>query len=577
MGVTNGSPHVPYFGPANRPDYDQNSWAMVPVAGMAESNADCEPLPSMRKRVEGAPAFLIQPTDNSSPIHRLGAILTILHEIPMARNILLQGGTPAASYGHNSEWWKGQPILPPHVLAALDRGELHWKGDTKPDYTEELHRLVAFLDSTERSYGSTAVIADTLALSQYGKERQFYDTLIDEYGQDAIKPMLHTAVVEYMDQEETVGEPNAFSYLELDIPRANYDQMKTFYEVLDHTFWFANLSEEPDREIAVLQDTGEVISVMLGSDGPRDSVEIPEVWYPERYLQTRKEEARMIQKDMSRMKQRLSSLRQWEFRHTKVVDPQTNRVHDRRELINWLIKTKQSDLDYYEGLSQWKSEVKELFDDPKYPAWQSLYKWLEQHDDTLRSMPDRCTDSIKYYEANLHVVERHEQGRFLLRADYTNLQPRLTFLALDADRIRDQIEARLRWLGKLLTDPNKERPRPMTCKKYLLRGVASAPNIVYVCKRQQPGLIDLEDTPAPIDQWWRLAYMKGDADPVKVEVCPRPQSYQHGGIALEYALFPLSSYYLLCELIFRYAENNIRPNAKANVGRGKESDHILRN
>ncbi|KAJ4168073.1 hypothetical protein NW754_011887 [Fusarium falciforme] len=47
-GVTEPSASLPYFGPAVRSDYDQNSWAMVPV-GPAKESSPSDPPPSKRK------------------------------------------------------------------------------------------------------------------------------------------------------------------------------------------------------------------------------------------------------------------------------------------------------------------------------------------------------------------------------------------------------------------------------------------------------------------------------------------------------------------------------------------------
>lgn len=58
----------------------------------------------------------------------------------------------------------------------------------------------------------------------------------------------------------------------------------------------------------------------------------------------------------------------------------------------------------------------------------------------------------------------------------------------------------------------------MTCKKYQLRGIATERDIMYVCRRQQTDLIDLGDAPKKPDQWWRLAYARGEEHPVKAEV-----------------------------------------------------------
>lgn len=71
-----------------------------------------------------------------------------------------------------------------------------------------------------------------------------------------------------------------------------------------------------------------------------------------------------------------------------------------------------------------------------------------------------------------------------------------------------------------MTVPDKPgRPHPMTCNKYLLRGVATSSDVVYVCQRADANLIELADEPSnPSDQWWRLAYIATEEQPVKAEV-----------------------------------------------------------
>lgn len=137
---------TPYFGPATRNDYDQGEWAMVPTRQEQSSN-NVRPAASLRTRDPGAPAFLVKGYNPGGP-HRLGGLLTVLNQIPLARNILLQCGSEAASYGYNNEWWDGREIMPPGVLSSINNGDLEW-GDSdvpKPNFEEELHRLMAFLD-----------------------------------------------------------------------------------------------------------------------------------------------------------------------------------------------------------------------------------------------------------------------------------------------------------------------------------------------------------------------------------------------------------------------------------------------
>lgn len=59
----------------------------------------------------------------------------------------------------------------------------------------------------------------------------------------------------------------------------------------------------------------------------------------------------------------------------------------------------------------------------------------------------------------------------------------------------------------------------MTCKKYLLQGIATGNNIVYVCRRARENLIELSDAPQQRDEWWRLQLDTSDMEePVKAEV-----------------------------------------------------------
>ena len=90
----------------------------------------------------------------------------------------------------------------------------------------------------------------------------------------------------------------------------------------------------------------------------------------------------------------------------------------------------------------------------------------------------------------------------------------------DLDTEMEQVAKKQRALGRLLTVPDKPgRPKPMTCKKYLLRGVATSSDVVYVCQREEEDLIELNGESNRVDQWWRLAYNPhGDGPTTRVEV-----------------------------------------------------------
>jgi hypothetical protein len=149
-GVTNTN--EVRFGPATRNEYETSNWAMVPMGKSAVREILNDPEPAERKRdiALDIPAFLKPSTENN----RLGALITIYSQIPLIREIFLPRvpQDTAPNYGHDKEWWTGKAIDVPQVF-----GE-----DMTPpsEVTMELQRLMAFLDKTERSYGSAEALAN---------------------------------------------------------------------------------------------------------------------------------------------------------------------------------------------------------------------------------------------------------------------------------------------------------------------------------------------------------------------------------------------------------------------------------
>ncbi|KAI9149409.1 hypothetical protein HJFPF1_11461 [Paramyrothecium foliicola] len=495
-GVVDGATSSAYFGPANRSDYEQADWAMVPTA-ISETNFDSVPAPSSRQRAPGAPAFLVQGVSTSGN-HRLGGLLTILHEIPLARNVLLECGSPASAYGHNSEWWKGQEILPPHVLAQLQTGELQWgqQDVAKPNFEEEIHRLMAFLDQTERSHGTVSVLADTMPLPHTGAEKQFYELLADR-NREKLAPLTQVATIAQIHGSELGDEEARFGLLDIEHTRNDYSGIKTLYESIDLVMWSDVLAFNEVHEgskMAMFRDTGEVLAIRLGGDGPADSIDIPPEFYPERYLETRKEEARRIQLAVCETKRALARLTEEEQALYEWRDEWSNKTLDKREVIKKAMDQWKGFREYLESLGRFQVMEESGFDTTKHPDY--------------RLAPCQLDDQQETHHKKVDEVLQWANGIL------SDLEERMKALKAQLE----QIQAKQRFLGKLLTVPDKPgRPKPMSCKRYLLRGVATPTDIVYVCRRAEPDLIDLDDAPRHSDQWWRLAYAAKDSEPVRSE------------------------------------------------------------
>ncbi|KHO00332.1 ubiquitin interaction domain-containing protein [Metarhizium album ARSEF 1941] len=489
------STSTPYFGPANRNDYDQSNWAMVP-AGPSESQAPCTPSPSLRKRTSGAPAFLVQGMSTVGN-HGLGGLLTVLHQIPLARNALLEIGEPATSYGFNSEWWKGQEILPTHVVERLQAGDLQWgpQDGSKPDVEEEIHRLLAFLDSTERSYGSVSVLTDLIPYPSLGPEKQFYEYLGPK-NEEKLKPLIHSAALAPVFGDDLGDEEAKFGLLEMEHLRSDYAYIKTLYESLDHTMWSDVLSWNELHEgskMAMFTETGEVLAVKVNGDGPQDSIDIPEKLYLEKYQTSRKDEARRIQVSWCDTKNAIMKIAKEEQQLFEWRNDWDHQMIDKKQMIQKARDQWQVYSDYLLGLGKFRGMVASGFDTDRYPDY--------------RMAPCEMSESEN------NAFERVDEVLKMLLRMLSDIDKRLTSLNTQTE----QLMAKQRFLGRLLTQPEKNRPQPMKCKEFLLRGVVTPSDVTYVCQRAEPDLIALEEKPKQLDQWWRLAFVPNGEQPIQAE------------------------------------------------------------
>ncbi|KAK6611108.1 ubiquitin interaction domain-containing protein [Botrytis cinerea] len=275
----------PYFGPATRSDYGDN-WAMVPISTVKEIYQDPEPWDRLRiweDKRPTCPAFL----KPSGDAHRLGALLTIYYNIPVAREVFLRRENIETYYPYETGWWSGRPIEYP--IASLQEDPNFVADDRR--FGQELQKVMAFLDKTERSYGSVDVITELPYMQQNAGndvETDFFLCFKNlMQGKRSLKHIFSSAA--YGTDPDPDGN-TIFAIFDLHLPTKD-SLTENLYDLADGALWDGcplTLENSP-----FLNHLGDVISFRIKGDKHNDqkAIEVPAVWYPDRYLQFASEDS----------------------------------------------------------------------------------------------------------------------------------------------------------------------------------------------------------------------------------------------------------------------------------------------
>lgn len=465
-GVTTNGVH---FGPATQSQYEEKNWGMVPVGRTTAQEIMLDPEPADRKREPDTPAFLKPSIAN----HRLGALITIYHEIPMTRNIFLNNIDVLQNYGDSPEWWAGTAIEIPRLVA-----------DDEPLYPEvdrELQRLMAFLDGTDRSYGSIEPLVNLPDVQQAMRLEstaepavmRAWSSIFEENNSRMVQQVFSEGVGS--DQEDMLNQPTKFAILELDLPEKG-SSLETLYDIADEVLW-PNLNPDNVNNSPYLSHIGEVI-VFRVKDAPvgeYQSVKVPAVWYPDRYLKPGREAALQMRLQKKNVIEDLGRISNEEARLTTFTTKSGKTVKV-RDLLEASLKHDEAQIDNgvaSETISQPSAAAAKLSTE--------LQKVMESIDKKLVSL---------------------------------NLE-------------KEKAQEELRKLSQLYTQQSDDPAAPKL-RKYTLRGVTTTQNTMYLCRRTEPDLISFDmdvDESTTGDQWWRINYAPHGAKQVNVEVLSPIQSH----------------------------------------------------
>ena len=285
-GVT--APSTGTFGPAQREYYDTAKWSMtLPKSFAREILPNAEPID--RQRRPGTPAFL-KPTSDAL---QLASFVKILHEIPMARDALLNIELLCPDYGYDTQWWDGEAIKQLRVV-NVDEGYRNAQGQ---DFIYEMQRLMAFLDDTERAYGSIDGLTRLQNRPQDGDKTTGFLADWQRFTNQLVPDAQVSSVFESRglkrDSEGNIEKDQVFSCLPINVDSTMADNGSSLYDALDEAIW-----DGSDGADVFLKDVANIVTFSVtrsNNSGAGIGIEVPAIWYADRYLETSLPQAKEYQ------------------------------------------------------------------------------------------------------------------------------------------------------------------------------------------------------------------------------------------------------------------------------------------
>ncbi|POS86872.1 hypothetical protein EPUL_001724, partial [Erysiphe pulchra] len=446
------------FGPATRDLYDSNQWSMVPLGKIDSTDSNADPEPTCREREPNTPAFLKPSIENNY----LAALITIYHEIPLMRNIFLQSANMLDTYGYDKQWWMGRPI----ELGGQLSNDL-----TCFDIDHELQRLMAFLDDTDRSYGSIESLANSATVMSFSRAYDGSDkacAFLEAWRQcnQGFPRLVDQVFSAGVASEDTEQDEKQFAILELTVPSNSL--FESLYDICDECLW-PDLQPLDLASSPYLSHIAEVITFKIESTSDHKKISFPAVWYPDRYLKYSREASLEMRKKKYEVLEEIDRISKLENRLTCITSENGNLY-----------------------------SVKNVFE-------VSL-----KHDEDL------------LVEDYVHDKKETKDNSDLADVVSVNLSAELRRLIDSIDKKLDELNreksllsANLRHLSTMNTNQSPTPAAP-TLKPYSLRGLRTTKSTMYICQRISNQTVKSSseiNSEQPLDQWWRIHYST-DSTPV---------------------------------------------------------------
>ncbi|GAM86687.1 hypothetical protein ANO11243_047060 [Dothideomycetidae sp. 11243] len=339
---------TPNFHPATKSHYDPNTWAMT-VPGASNIHEEREIVldvdASERRNHDGHPRFLKHlPSGDYLP-----SLLTIAHAIPAARETMLARAHIQTSYGRDQDWWRGQAIRLPRIINADGDSPTDPSVILDEEIVNEMQRLMAFLDSSDRSYGCIDSLVG-IALERARKEEATSETVMDQVlkgwesalcalkGKDNVAHSIFHSVV---GTNQPNGNPRQDLWslpLSVSADDRLRQQELTLADVMDSTIWDTDAEDESIYD-TYMEHCADVLPMRVIQDGQSHNklgLVIPPSFYVDRYLKENTATSRVVRKEMANTRKRIAQL---EAVHTDISNIRNPHGSDNFSAVDMLQKT----------------------------------------------------------------------------------------------------------------------------------------------------------------------------------------------------------------------------------------------
>jgi hypothetical protein len=190
---------------------------------------------------------------------------------------------------------------------------------------------MAFLDSTERSYGTADMVAEARAdesMSSGDHEKDFFERIRAELGTDS--PFLASAEVVNV-LGDAPGTSSDWCLLELSMSKSQLMMADNLYNIWDMIFFMDLGNGDFDSaRMAIVTKPADILTIRFGPDvGLQRPIDFPRVFYIDRYLGSHREEMSQLQIEMRSLAQAAVQAQNAIDSLTKFIEPAAGKQVDR--------------------------------------------------------------------------------------------------------------------------------------------------------------------------------------------------------------------------------------------------------